>query len=35
MSKEMVHKLAYNILLLKEMELGKLDEDIICELRKG
>ncbi|XVF72123.1 hypothetical protein PTKIN_Ptkin12aG0095200 [Pterospermum kingtungense] len=33
MSKEMVHKLAY-ILSLKEMELGKLDEDIIFELRK-
>lgn len=34
MSKEMVHKLAYNIFSLKEMELGKLDEDIIFELRK-
>ncbi|XP_022758560.1 WD repeat-containing protein 26 isoform X2 [Durio zibethinus] len=34
MSKEKVHKLAYSILSLKEMELGKLDEDIICELRK-
>ncbi|XWS36513.1 hypothetical protein CRYUN_Cryun20dG0091100 [Craigia yunnanensis] len=35
MSKEKVHKLAYNILSAKEMELGKLDEDIICELRKS
>ncbi|MBA0747805.1 hypothetical protein Gogos_004690 [Gossypium gossypioides] len=34
MSNEIVQKLAYNILALKEMELGKLDEDIISELRK-
>ncbi|TYI70598.1 hypothetical protein E1A91_D08G232800v1 [Gossypium mustelinum] len=34
MSNETVHKLAYNILALKEMELGKLDEDVISELRK-
>ncbi|OMO90532.1 hypothetical protein CCACVL1_07348 [Corchorus capsularis] len=34
MSKEKVHKLAYNILSLKKMELGKLDEDVISELRR-
>ncbi|KAE8673103.1 putative nucleotide binding protein [Hibiscus syriacus] len=32
MSKETVHKLAYNILSFKEM--GKIDEDVISELRK-
>lgn len=32
--KEKVHSLAFGILSLKDMELGKIDDAVVCELRK-